>query len=81
MFKEYGLVSFPIRCSRYHNTNQEYRANTILQAYNARIKRLLPYTPNVVFFIVFIFKKGNYYNQEILRKIQEEFNRSQLKDK
>ena len=53
----------------YSNINQTFRANSIVEAYNGRIKKLLPYKPSVAQFINFIRNEENYFTKEIFRKI------------
>ena len=51
--------------------NQEYRANSVLEAYNARIKKFLPYKPNIALFMEFIMNEEQYFDKEISRKISQ----------
>ncbi len=53
----------------YVNINQQYRANSILEAYNPRIKKLLPCKSDTARFVELIVNEENYYNLELARKI------------
>ena len=53
----------------YSAIDQQYRANSVVEAYNGRIKLLLPYKPNFPRFIDFLLNEESYYNLEIIRKI------------
>ena len=55
----------------YKTINQEYRANSILESYNVRVKKILPYKPNWPKFVEFLIDEENYYNLEILRKMTQ----------
>ena len=55
----------------YRDIEQQYRSNSIIEAYNARIKLLLPYKPNFPKFINFMLNEESYYNSEVIRKISQ----------
>jgi len=48
---------------------QQYRANSILEAYNARIKMKMPFKPNWPRFLTFLQAEEEYFNREFFRKV------------
>ena len=54
----------------YTEINQQYRANSILEGYNARIKKILPYKPNIALFLEFIVSEENYFTKLFMNNIK-----------
>jgi len=52
----------------YNSIDQKYRANSVLESYNARLKTQIPFKPNWHKFLELIINKENYFNCEIVRK-------------
>ena len=46
-------------------------ANSLLESYNARVKKILPYKPNWPIFAEFIAQEESHFNLEILRKVTQ----------
>ena len=63
------LLFFRNQMLDYSAIDQQYRANSVVEAYNGRIKLLLPYKLNFPRFIDFLLNEESYFNSEIIRKI------------
>ena len=59
---------FQARLLDYTTIDSKYKSNSLLEAYNARIKTKLPRKPIWPNFIQFLKDEEQYYNREIERK-------------